>query len=130
MPLFTDQDLSTYLGYTVDATSATMAERVAWGWLKAATGLTVQPATVPEELFSWAIELGAIAHENPGGLSTETDGDITSQWAQGRRSEILAAARSSTSGPATATGAPQGYFPAPASWPDPAERPPRTAYQS
>lgn len=117
--LFSQTELSDHLQYQVTAAAAVSAERVVWGWLKQATGLSERPDPVPEEMFSWAVELGAIAHENPGGLSTSTTGDEQSQWDRARRAEILDAAASGGTG-TPARDAPRGRFPAAQSWPDPA----------
>ena len=67
--LFEPQDLSNWLGKTVADEKATSIEKVVWGWLKPQLGATERPDPVPDEVFSWAIELAAIAYENPTGLS-------------------------------------------------------------
>ena len=118
MPLFDGEELSAHLQYEVSDAAAASAERVVWGWLKGPLGLTERPNPVPDEVFSWAIELGAIAHENPAGLSEQTTGDETNRWALARRAEILDDARSSSA--ATSTTGPRGNFPRAHSWPDPA----------
>lgn len=120
MALFSAGDLSQFLQYQVSKEAAAIAERVAAGWLKSATGVEQWPEQLPVEVFSWAIELGAIAHENPGGLSSKTVNNRTSQWALGKRSEILAAAAAYTRGGVANLGGPQGRFPPPTPWPDPA----------
>lgn len=124
MALFTAADLTDFAQYPVSESAATIAERVAWGWLKDATRLTTRPAPVPEEMFSWAIELGLIAHENPGGLSDDTLGDATQRWDRARRAEILARAAAWASGAgADGTPKPRGAFPKALPWPDPAACP-------
>lgn len=90
--LFTAADLSTWLQDDVDDDTATTIERVVWGWLKPVLGLTVRPDPIPEEVFSWAIELGAIARENPAGLARYQLGEESSQYSVERRNEILAEA--------------------------------------
>lgn len=119
MTLFTAGELTDFLHYTVSAEKAAIAERVASGWLKGATEVTEWPEPTPDALFSWAIELGAIAHENPGGLAAQTSGDTTDQWALARRSEILAAAAQAY-GPKVSAAGPGGSFPPAQGWPDPA----------
>lgn len=117
--LFDEVELGDYLQYEVSEAAAASAERAVWGWLKQATGLTERPDTVSDEMFSWAIELGAIAHENPSSLSTYTIGDETSGWQRDRRQEILDAAAAGGSDTPSRTG-PRGSFPPAQSWPDPA----------
>lgn len=117
MALFTASELSTYLGYDVSGEAADIAERVAAGWLTAA-GVDTTVFPIPHEVFSWAVELAAIAHENPGGLSESSTGD---RWNLARRGEILAAAAEHA---ATVAGRvtglqPRGSFPDPSPWPDP-----------
>lgn len=123
--LLTPQELADHLGYDVTQARATSAERVTWGWLKAATGLAVRPDPVPAEVFSWAVELAAIAYENPAAHADDGDGGgITTAYDRQRRAAILAdaaawaAARAGSSSP---TG-PQGAgFGSARAWPDPAE---------
>lgn len=116
--LFTADDLTGWLGRTVTASRAAAVERVVWGWLKLALGLSDRPEPVPAEVFSWAVELGAIAHENPSGLSSEQLGPAQRAFSAERRAEILAAAEF---GGSSATGLqPQGSFPPAPRYPDPA----------
>lgn len=119
MPLFTATDLTNLLHYEVSEASAVIAERVVVGWLKAA-GVDVTVDPVPEEVFSWAVELGAIAHENPSGLSESELGDARDVFSAERRREILADAAAAPA--SSGLGRPQGSFPSAACWPDPAER--------
>lgn len=117
-PLFTDRELSAYLHYEVSVEDADIAERVVRGWLRSATGRDDWGDPVPDEVFSWAVELAAIAHENPNGaLISTTTGATTDQFGSARRQEILNEAASSRTG-GSGRAAPQGCFPAAAPWPD------------
>lgn len=109
--LFTAVELSDQLGQTVTDARAAAVERIVWGWLKPVLGLTERPAEISDELFSWAIELGGIAHENPAGLSYYQLGDERYGFSAERRVEILTEAASS--GPAASAGGPLGSFPPP-----------------
>lgn len=116
-PLFTDADLNALPGVgRVTADEAAMVERIVWGWLKPVLGLSERPATVPDEVFSWAIELGAIARENPAGLSSEQLGSSQRAFSAERRSEILQSA--SAHGSTTAGLTPRGCFPPALAYPD------------
>lgn len=107
-------ELAEFVHRQVPTVQARTAVRVAEGWLRAATGLAVWPDPRPEELFSWAVELAAIALENPAGLSELTVGGEHQVFALQRRAEILAAAARSL-GPTV--GGPLGSFPLPTPWP-------------
>ena len=123
MTLFTPSELADYLQYPVDQSAGVMAERVVAGWFADASGGTQIPAQLPPQLFSWAIELGAIAHENPGALWSETTGDKTSLWDRARRAEILGFIAVWAGGTApNGVPHPQGSFPKARAYPDPAER--------
>lgn len=114
--LFTAGDLTEYLGKSVSEGQAVMAERVVWGWIKPILKMQDRPDPVADELFSWAIELGAIAHENPTGRSAQTNGPFSVQYSA-RRTEILAEIAEST---LTTKGLlPRGSFPCPERYPDP-----------
>ena len=90
-PLFQPEELQHLLGAaTIDNDRADMAERMAWGWLKPVLGLSQRPDPVPDDVFAWAVELGAIAHENPSGLSAKQLGPANQQFSAERRREILA----------------------------------------
>lgn len=111
--LFTLEQLASFVKEDLDASSATVARRVAYGWLSDATGLTTWPDPAPDTLFSWAIELAAIAHRNPdGALSEETD-DHRVQYDRQRRAQILEAAGAAYPSPAPNTAGPQYSFPTP-----------------
>lgn len=111
--LFDLGDLPSWLQIPeVDAETATRVRRYVNGWLQDATGLTVWPDPVPDRLWAWAIELAAIVSENPSAKWSQTiddTADVFERGAQGRRREILDAARSAYN----TAGKPQGSFPAP-----------------
>lgn len=102
----------------VSAEEAGILERIVWGWLKPVLGLSERPATVPDEMFSWAIELAAIAHENPKGLTYYQLGEERSGYSAERRAQILAEVGAG----GLATPRPTGCFPPARAYPDPAER--------
>jgi len=118
--LFSADDLGDLLQGSVTEAAAAAAERMAWGWLKPVLDIEVRPSPVPAEVFAWAVELGAIAHENPAGLSVYQLADERSQYSDERRNEILVTAaaggRVNTNG---GTPTPRGAFPAAPCWPDP-----------
>ena len=94
MALFTRDEFASYLHVTVDNSTTDVVERVAWGWLMAATQLTARPTPVPDDMFGWALELAAIAYNNPTSASSESQDDYSiSHGDSVRRKEILAAAR-------------------------------------
>ena len=109
LPIFSNIELGQWLGCDVTEAKGRAIERVVWGWLKGPLGLDQRPDPVPDEVFSWAIELGAIAHENPAGLFAYQLGDERSQFSAERRNEILTQASGSLGG----AGTPVGSFPAP-----------------
>lgn len=118
--LFSVVDLAGYLHAQVDASQAAVTERVVFGWIKGATGLTERPNLVPEDLWAWAVELGALQYSNPEALkSTIADGNTGSTWAADRRDAILASVKHAYGG---GSGRPQGAFPAAEPWPDPVRR--------
>ncbi|MGI8682068.1 MAG: hypothetical protein ACR2JO_08055 [Mycobacteriales bacterium] len=114
--LFTAAELSDFLHGPVTPEAAVSVERVVWGWLKPVLGVSARPDPVPAEVWSWAIELGAIAHENPAGLTLYQLGTERSQFSAERRGAILAEA--SDEG-VSGSGSPRGSFPPPLAWPDP-----------
>jgi hypothetical protein len=119
--LFELSDLAATLQADLDTASATEARRKASAWLASATYLTAWPTPVPENLRAWAIELAAMAYDNPSNLNSESYADGTStNWAIARRAEILAEAR--THYPKAGGGnKPQGAFPQSSFYPDPVE---------
>lgn len=122
MSLFTNTELSDWLGKPVTEARATVAERVVWGWLQPILGSDTRPEPVPDDLWAWAIELGAIAVENPTGLDRKTIGPFTEDYSSERRAEILDEVRQSPLGGGTGAigGQPGGEFPEAACYPDPA----------
>lgn len=111
--LFTAADLNALPGISgVTDEQATMVERIVWGWLRPVLGVQDRPDSISPELFSWAIELGAIAQENPAGLSSYQLGQERYGYSSERRAEILAGA---AGGGQASTGAPAplGSFPPP-----------------
>lgn len=96
----------------VDADTATRVRRYVNGWLQDATGLTDWPSPVPDRLWAWAIELAALVFENPTAKWSQTiddSADVYERGPQGRRREILDAARAAYN----TSGKPQGSFPEP-----------------
>lgn len=117
--LFDAADLGDWLHCTVTDEAAIAAERVVWGWLKPVLGLTERPTPVSEELFSWAIELGGIAHENPDGKSYYQLADERTGYSAERRQQILEEAATGGIAPG-GVAKPVGSFPKAQCWPDPA----------
>lgn len=115
-PLFTGSELADFLHKDVGDREAVTAERVVWGWIKPLLKLDDRPDPVPDELFSWAIELGAIAFENPTGRAGQANGPFSVQYGT-RRDEILQAIKQSTL--TTGGQLPKGNFPPPICYPDP-----------
>lgn len=118
--LFEPADLASHLGGSVTAERGAMVERVVWGWLRPIVSPGGEkPYPVDPELFSWAIELGGIAHENPAGLSAKAIGPASESFSSERRKEILDEVRTAyaTAG-AAAPGAPLGCFPPARPYPD------------
>lgn len=111
--LFDLGDLPSWLQVpAVDAETATRYRRWVNGWLQDATGLTTWPDPVPDRLWAWAIELAAIVSDNPTAKWSQTIDDsidVYERGPQGRRREILEAARAAYN---TAT-QPQYSFPEP-----------------
>jgi hypothetical protein len=107
--LFTEAEFASYLREEVANSTTDVVRRIAAGWLKSATGLTVLTAPVDDQLFAWGLELAAIAYRNPDGASSETIDDHTVQWDRARRADILQAAQIAYS----STGQPSYSFPDP-----------------
>jgi hypothetical protein len=122
--LFSAQDLTDWLHYPVSPVDAVIAERVVRGWLLGATGVQDWGDPVPPDVFAWAVELGAIAHELPNGeLVSTTTGATTDTYGVKRRSQILAdAAQRPAGGTVPGRGDPQGAFPPAMPWPQPVDR--------
>lgn len=126
MALVEPSEVQEFLGRSVVVERARVAIRVAEGWLRGAIPAAAFPdlsGPVPEPLWSWAVELAAIAYDNPVGHASKQVRNTAEAWHVARREEILAAARArygsgdAAAGPA---GQPQGCFPALLGWPDPA----------
>ena len=120
-PLFTADELTHWLGelvgdVVVETDHAVMLERVVWGWLKPVLKLAERPDPLPDEVFAWAIELAAIAHQNPAGLNSAQLGDRQQNFSAERRTAILAEA-AATGSPAPK---PRGRFGKAKPYPDPA----------
>lgn len=107
--LFELTDLAGYMQRDLDTATATLARRVASGWLRSATGLSEWADPVQDDLFAWALELGEMAYGNPGGFSSETIDDHSVTYDRARRAAILEAARLKYS----AGGVPVYSFPEP-----------------
>lgn len=121
LALFDENELSDFLRYPVSEEAAAIAERVAWGWLTPVLGLSVRPEPCPDQVFSWAIELAAIAHETPNGAITATANGATSDtYGAPRRQQILAEAKRWVDSSGAGRGSPIGCFPPARAWPDPA----------
>lgn len=115
--LFAAADLTTPLGRVATADETAHAERIVWGWLYGPLGLTERPEPTPDNIWAWAVELGAIYLVNPTGLTEQQLGTALRKFSSERRDEILAAA---ASGSATSALRPRGCFPAALPYPDPA----------
>ncbi|NHN55777.1 hypothetical protein G9U51_08305 [Calidifontibacter sp. DB0510] len=105
----------------------TVIEAVVTGWLLDATGLTTFPDRLPPQVFSWALELAAIAYENPAAAAAAGTDRVTNAYTEQRREAILArAARWAAKVPtAPQVAAPVGDFPCPGPWPTDLEPPRR-----
>lgn len=149
MALFTKKDLENYLQLTAqpadgspngdgppgvsDATYGVVS-RVVDGWLLDAAGKAEWPSSYAEEpppqLFSWAVELGAIVHENPAAATTDTTDKVTVSWDARKRVEAILTRVAAWSrgegydGDTAAPARPQGSFPAPRVYPSPELRRP------
>lgn len=129
MALFQPTQLKTWLRYEsdddFDTGAATLAETVVAGWLTDATELTVtdlEAAATGDapQVFSWALELGGIAYENPTSMQDDQSGAARTTW-RDRRSQILASAKDWAENAASSTstgGLPRGCFPKAKAWPD------------
>ena len=115
-PLFTSNDLTAWLHKPVSSWDAEVVERVVWGWLSPVLGLDERPASLSDTQFAWAVELGAIAHENPAGLDSKSTGPFGEDYSTERRVAILDEAASGGQAGATAM-KPRGSFPAAATFP-------------
>lgn len=106
--LFTIEEFASYLHQDVDTSSATVARRIASGWLKSATGLIDFTAPIDDQLFAWGLELAAIAFRNPDGVASESIDDHNVSWHRERWADILKAAATKFG----TAGQPRYFFPA------------------
>lgn len=131
MAFFTPAQLKTWLRYESDddfePSAAQLAEKVVAGWLSDATkrdrgALEAAAAGDSPQVFSWAIELGGIAYENPTAMQDDQAGGTRTTW-RDRRSQILTDARAwgeaQPTESTTTSGLPRGNFPKARPWPDP-----------
>lgn len=119
--LFAPEDLAAYLQQDLDLATVERCRRVAAGWLRSATGLTAWPDPITDDLWTWAVELAAMAYDNPAAWANETTGGEVTGYSAIRRREILDAAKAAY--PGGSGGGPQtpvGAFPAAQPYPDPA----------
>jgi hypothetical protein len=116
MPLFNAAALSEFVQDDIDTATAARVEQVVWGWLQPILNDEDRRDQVSPQLFSWALELGAIAHENPTGLEAYQLGAERRQFSQDRRREILVDVKASVDG--IVGTAPRGDFPEPLPCPD------------
>jgi hypothetical protein len=101
--LFTLDEFASYIQQDVDTSTATVVRRVASGWLMAATGLNVWPVPTPDDVWTWALELAAIAYRSPSGdVTSESIDDYVVMSDRARRKEILQAAATGYGGATTA----------------------------
>lgn len=110
-------DLSRFLQRGLDVDSAVVAVRVAEGWLRSATRLTAWPDPVPEDLWSWALELAAMAYDNPTGVGSRTTGGEADAGLLDRRADILRSAALRYGSGVDGGVGPVFSFPAPVPWP-------------
>lgn len=125
MPLIAPADLGTWMGRTLDDARATASIRISEGWLLAETRMDPWPTTdlgdiIPEDLRSWCLELSALCYvNNPKSMTQRQVGGVVTAWEpteMAKRAAILSAARARYN----TMNMPQGSFPCPERWPDPA----------
>jgi hypothetical protein len=91
-------------------------------WLLEATGLDALPDPLDDFLWASAVELAALLADNPASLMSRQTGPTGAMWPQrNHRESILNRVRKRYRAKRMA---PQGSYPAPSSWPQPAELPP------
>lgn len=91
--LFELTELASYMQQDLDTATATNARRIASGWLRSATGLSDWPTPIPDDLWTWALELAEMAYGNPGGYGAEVIDDHSTTFDRERRASILENAR-------------------------------------
>lgn len=101
--LFTIDDLCELVDEDLSDERFAVVEKVVWGWVSDALGIADRPDPLPPALGSWALELGANFHENPGGLAEYQLGEERSKYSAERRRELLDLVAGSGNGGATTT---------------------------
>jgi hypothetical protein len=91
--LFELTELASYMQRDLDTSTATNARRIASGWLGSATGISEWSAPIPDDLWTWALELAEMAYGNPSGAASESIDDYATTFDRARRASILGAAR-------------------------------------
>lgn len=121
--LFTRAELTSWLGKPISDERAVLAEAIVWGWVQPILGWSSRPTPTPPALYSAAVGLGAIALENPSGLTRKQIGPFSEDYSVERREEILDELRNSglPTGEAAGVHQPMGDFPPAKCYPDPAE---------
>lgn len=123
-PLFGAADLNALPDISgVTDEEAAAIERVVWGWLKPlleTQGITERPAEPSDELWAWALELGAIYRSNPDSLKAYSLESESSTYDSERRDQLLRNVATGGATPPGAVPAPQGCFPPAHRYPDPA----------
>lgn len=113
-PLVDEAELARFLQDTIEPGKADIAIQVAQGWLIDATGLSEWPDPLPRVLWSWAVELAAIAYDNPRNYASRDVGAESYGYsAAARRSAILEEAKKRF----WTGNAPRGRFPPAEPWP-------------
>jgi hypothetical protein len=88
-------------------------------WLLDATGLDALPEPLDDFLWASAVELAALLADNPTSLMSRQAGPTGTMWSQrNQRESVLNRVRARYRAKRMA---PRGSYPAPSSWPQPAE---------
>jgi hypothetical protein len=94
-------------------------------WLLEATGLDDLPDPLDDFLWAAAVELAALLADNPTSLMSRQTGPTGAMWSQrNQREHVLNSVRKRYRAKRMAPG---GSYPAPSTWPQPAELGPRPA---
>jgi hypothetical protein len=94
-------------------------------WLLDASGLDALPDPLDDVLWAAAVELAGLMADNPTSLMSRQTGPTGAMWPQrNQRESILNRVRSRYRAKRMA---PQGSYPAPSTWPQPAELGPRSS---
>lgn len=110
-PLFDATELTNLLGTAVSEERARAAEHVVWGWMQPLLGVEERPQPLTPQQYGWAIQLGAIAHENPAGLSSKQVGGVREDYSAERRQEILDDIEAANPGVISRAPMPRASFP-------------------